>query len=189
VASNQPSCFSYYTNISVAASTDSDMSQDRWLYSVRLRTFGNANQQTIMTAYIPIATGCSTQVPTDLVSRCLRVGQGKLTGCLSEDTSCEWSDCPTRTSCSANETDCCGLNVTRHEARKDGLRARVDRAQQQAQQAYSNRISDQVGRQPCQKLEAYCADCEDDDKFPLAYPGRSVGEHKTTKGDAGLFSD
>jgi hypothetical protein len=44
------------------------LSRTRSLYSVRLRTLGNANQQASMTAYIPIATGCSTQVPTELVN-------------------------------------------------------------------------------------------------------------------------
>ena len=76
--------------------------------------------------------------------------------------------------------------MTRHETREDGLRTRVDRAQQQTQQAYSDRISDQVWCQPCQKLEAYRTESEDDDESLLAYFGCSVSEDETTKRDTTL---
>ena len=79
--------------------------------------------------------------------------------------------------------------MTRHEAREDGLRTRVDGAQQQAQQADSDCISDQIWCQPCQKLKSYGAESEDDDKSLLAYSGRSVSEYKTAKRDASLFGN
>src|SRR5690242_907025 len=73
-----------------------------------------------------------------------------------------------------------------HEAREYRLRARVHRAEKEAQQRHSHRVADDVGGQPGEQLQHHGAECQTDDVVFLADARRCVGQDEAADCDAGL---